>query len=148
VYGWSALQWQGWARGEIHVDSEGPVSTRLFTDSVLEYALDGERIFGGDVYTFRKAPHVLFLTPGKHILEVRLLRDVRVMGGVGEPTLDFSIDLQLCQEQVEIVQGSVLVSDVVDGWLPSPYATFDVRNNGFDWIEVDIALVPANVSLF
>jgi hypothetical protein len=147
VYGWSALQWQGWARGEFHVDSNDAVAALLYIDSVLEYALDGKRFYGGDFYIFRKAPHVIRLTPGKHVLDVRLLRDVRAMGGVGEPTIDLHIELQLCETRVEVVQGSVLVSDVLDGWLPSPYATFDIRNNGDEWIEVDVAPAAVIVSI-
>lgn len=147
VYGWSALQWQGWARGAIYVNSDRSVPVSLFTDSVIEYALDGKRFFGGDFYTFRKAAHVVHVTPGKHVLEVRLVRDVRAMGGVGAPTLDLAIEVQPLQEQADVIQETVLVSDVLDGWLPSPYATFDIRNNGLDWIDVDIAPASTRVRM-
>src|SRR5690348_11146129 len=31
VYGWSALQWQAWTRGEIHVAGSGPTCVTLHT---------------------------------------------------------------------------------------------------------------------
>jgi hypothetical protein len=45
------------------------------------------------------------------------------------------------------VDGSVLVSDMLDGVLPSPYLSVDVRNNGVHWIEmVDVIAVGSVVS--
>jgi predicted esterase len=136
VYGWSALQWQAWARGEIVVQADAPVNAVLFTDHVIEYALDGVRHSGGDFYAFRKAPLVVTLTPGKHVLDLRLIRDVRAMGGIGEPTVDVDIEIVPTKARVEQSEEEILVSDAVDGVLPSPYGTIAIRNGGQDWIEV------------
>lgn len=136
VYGWSALQWQAWARGEFTVTSDVPVHAVLYTDHVLEFALDGVRHFGGDFYAFRKSPLVVSLTPGRHVLDLRLVRDVRAMGGIGEPTVDFDVEIRFAGGDLEVGDGKVLLSDVIDGLLPSPCATVDVRNSGQDRIEV------------
>jgi hypothetical protein len=147
IYGWAALQWQAWARGEIIVNSNAPVTATLYTDHILEYALDGVRYFGGDFYAFQKAPLVVHLTPGKHTLDVRVVRDIRAMGGVGEPTVDFDIELVPTQSHVGRAEGKILVSDVVDGVLPSPYGSVRIRNNGKEWIEViNITSVQSQVS--
>lgn len=149
VYGWSALQWQGWTRGSVHVsstsDENEKVCAQLYTPGILEYAIDSERFFGGDFYGFKKSPHVLWLEPGEHLLDVRLVRDIRAMGGVGMPSLGVNIELRLCEEHVEVVEESVMISDVLDGKLPSPYVSVDVRNNGVDWIEVMNVIADSSV---
>jgi hypothetical protein len=160
IYGWAALQWQAWARGEIFVNGDAVQTVNLYTDSILEYAVDGVRTFGGDFYSFRKAPLVLHLTPGKHIIDLRLVRDVRAMGGVGAPTIDANLEARLVQSDLahagheasviqndlEVSGSRVLVSDVVDGRLASPYGTVTVRNSGKDWVEV-FAIVDAEPSV-
>jgi hypothetical protein len=122
----------------------------LYTDSILEYAVDGVRTFGGDLYSFRKAPLVLHLKPGRHVIDLHLVRDVRAMGGVGSPTIDANLearivptDLEVAGSEaridpsdLEVVGNRVLVSDVVDGRLASPHGTVTVRNNGKDWVEI------------
>jgi hypothetical protein len=142
VYGWSALQWQAWARGEIVVKSDEPVNAILYTDHILEYAIDGTRYFGGDFYALRKAPLVLHLSPGKHILDLRLIRDVRAMGGIGAPTVNVDIEITPTTADIELGEGKILVSDIVDGVLSSPYSSVDIRNSGQDWIEI-IKIAPA-----
>lgn len=146
VYGWAALQWQAWARGEIHVSGDVTQTFALYTDSILEYAVDGVRAFGGDFYSFRKAPIVLHLKPGKHIIDLRFVRDVRAMGGVGFPTIDTNLEVRVVPNGLEVASNQVIVSDVVDGRLASPYGTVTVRNNGKDWVEV-YAIADAKVNV-
>jgi hypothetical protein len=150
VYGWAALQWQAWARGEIFISGDATQTVTLYTDSILEYAVDGVRTFGGDFYSFRKAPLVLHLEPGKHVIDLRLVRDVRAMGGVGSPTIDANLEARLVPgdliaasgetrvvpSDLEVSDSRVIVADVVDGRLASPHGTVTVRNNGKEWVEV------------
>jgi predicted esterase len=137
IYGWSALQCQAWARGEIFVTAEKEKTVILYTDSLLEYALDGVRHFGGDFYTFRKAPVVLHLSPGRHVIDLRLVRDVRSMGGVGSPSIDVNLELRAVSSELEMGNDRIIISDVVNGQLVSPYGSFTVRNNGRNWIHID-----------
>jgi len=134
VYGWSALQYQAWARGEIYVNAASERTVNLYTDAILEYAIDGIRHFGGDFYAFRKAPLVLHLSPGRHVIDLRLIRDVRAMGGIGPPTLDLNLELKAANDVV-ISDSKVLISDVVNDRIASPYGSVTVRNNGREWVE-------------
>lgn len=150
VYGWAAFQWQAWARGEVFVTGDVTQTVTLYTDGILEYAVDGVRTFGGDFYSFRKAAMVLHLKPGKHVLDLRLVRDVRAFGGVGPPTIDANLEARVVPSDLtipsdktlvistdlEVTGNRVMVSDVVGGRLASPHGSVSVRNNGIDWVEV------------
>jgi len=145
VYGWSALQWQGWARGTVSVDGDKEQTVKLYTDGVLEFWLDGEPYFGGDYYSFRKAPVVLVLKPGQHQLDVRLVRDGRVMGSVGEPNIVLGLEFMLVTEPIEVEPHRLLMSDVIEGQLASPYASFPVRSTGVGDIKI-LEIVSTSVS--
>jgi len=127
IYGWAALQWQAWARGSIMVIGDEPHNYVLYTDGVLEFWLDGEPYFGGDYYSFRKAPLVLRLAPGKYRLDVRIVRDVRVMGGVGEPVVDVRLEIRKPVAEIEVDEEKLIIPDVVEGHLASRYASVPVR---------------------
>ncbi|KAF2840269.1 hypothetical protein M501DRAFT_1002585 [Patellaria atrata CBS 101060] len=129
VYGWAGFQYQAWARGEITVSGTETTSLILYTDQILEFWLDGEPYFGGDFYTYRKAPPVLHLEPGTHRIDIRLVRDVRAMGGIGEPTINVVLEMRLCTNALERTRESILISDNVNGRLVSPYASLSLRNS-------------------
>lgn len=139
IYGWAALQWQAWARGEIVVQTESTVTLALSTTEVLEYYVDNEHYFGGDFYGFDRAPAMLRLRPGRHTIDVRLVRDVRSMGGIGTPTLDINLELRMSREDLK--QGSVvLIADKFgDGTSPlaSSYGSVTLRNNAEETIFID-----------
>lgn len=140
VYGWAALQWQGWARGEIHVQSGSPLTLALHSENILEFWLDGKQYFGGDFYGFGRAPAVVHLDPGVHRIDIRLIRDVRSMGGITDnPTVDVKLKLQASQGNLS-QSGEVLVADRVEeaaGLLASNLGSVVLRNNlrGYIWIE-------------
>jgi len=136
IYGWAALQWQAWARGSIYVTQDGPHNYVLYTAGVLELWLDGEPYFGGDYYSSRRAPLVLRLAPGEHQIDVRLLRDVRVMGGVGEPVVAVELELRKAEAEIEVDEDRVIISDVVEAHLAGRYASVPVTAT--DYKDVDI----------
>ncbi|WPH04227.1 Hypothetical protein R9X50_00711600 [Acrodontium crateriforme] len=138
VYGWSAMQWQGWARGEIRVDSTESKVFSLYLENIIEIWVDGQHYFGGDFYGFHRAPVTIRLEPGKHRIDVRLVRDVRAMGGVGRPDIKVSLELQESDGLLQPPQrsgqsnGEVLLADVageINGPLNSPYGSATVRND-------------------
>lgn len=140
VYGWAAVQYQAWARGELLVRGNDTQHVIFHTDAIMEYWVDDVHYFGGDFYTFRKAPPVLHLAPGIHKIELRLWRDVRAFGGINEPTIDVLVDVQKVSGGLELARPDILLSDVVDGKLASPLASVYLRNSGEEDIEiVDIA---------
>lgn len=143
VYGWNALQWQGWARGSINVQGNETKVLALHTDYVLEYWIDDVHYFGGDFYAFRRAPVTLRLEPGVHTVDVRLIRDVRAMGGVGAP--DITIKLALKEVVGDLQSASsdsdamVLLADVINGYdgkLASTAASSTLCNHGAEDVFV------------
>ena len=108
----------------------------LFSDNILEFRVDNKSYFGGDFYGFRRAPVVLELSPGDHRIDVRLVRDVRAMGGSDKATIAVTLEAHIVHHTLTVVEGSMIMSDVVDETLPSPVASINVRNNGDQWIEI------------
>lgn len=142
IYGWAALQYQAWARGFLYVDGDESRTVVLFTDNVLEFHVNGTHHFGGDFYAFRKAPLVLQLDPGNHTIDIRLIRDVRAMGGVGDPTIDVQLEARLSSPDLQIATDKALMPDIVDGKLASTLGSIQVRNDGMR--DMDILSVSAN----
>ncbi|KAK2791485.1 hypothetical protein FQN53_002594 [Emmonsiellopsis sp. PD_33] len=135
VYGWAALQYQAWARGSIAVSGTDGQTVALYTDGLLEVWIDGMPYFGGDFYTYRRSPIVMKLSPGSHVIDLRLVRDVRAFGGIGEPRINAVIEVQKKNEALELDASSLLVAEAVDGKLVSPYGSITLRNNQGKWLE-------------
>ena len=136
IYGWAALQYQAWARGQIVIHAGQSKTVLLYTDNVLEYTVDGEHYFGGDFYAYRRAPLVLQLTPGVHQLDVRLIRDVRAMGGVGKPLLHVNIKVELSTNDLVVVEDKILLPEIVAGRLVSSLGSVPLRNEGQKWTNI------------
>ena len=136
TFGWSALQYQAWARGEIIVNGDRKKTIVLYTDEILEYWLDNELHFGGDFYTFRRAPLVIDLEPGSHKLDLRLIREVRSMGGIGKPGIDVRVAAQVSSEVLHVQVDQILLPELSNGKLTSKYASIPVRNEGQSWIYI------------
>ncbi|EME47892.1 hypothetical protein DOTSEDRAFT_69726 [Dothistroma septosporum NZE10] len=152
IYGWAALQWQAWARGEIIVTSDKTEVVTLYTPQVLEYWIDDVHYFGGDFFSYQRAAVTLRLTPGSHRMNLRIIRDVRAMGGVGEPTVALQLDLKASTDGLQLVQStgpSVLMSDFVgdehSALLASPFASVTVRNDADE--EITISSVQASQTI-
>lgn len=142
IYGWAALQYQAWARGSFCVTGDQPQTFVLFTENLLELYVDGVHHFGGDYYAFKRAPLVLHLQPGNHSIDLRLVRDVRAMGGVGTPTIDVKLELQASTKDLNIAAGTALMPDMVNGRLASMLGSIQVRNDDVE--DMEIFSVSAN----
>ena len=118
------------------VEGSTPRSIIFYTESVLEFWIDNEPFFGGDLYAYRRAPLVLPLKPGNHRLDIRLVRDVRIMGVVGEPQILIKLEAQESALGLAIRYEKLLVPDVVAGKLASSFACIPVCNEGREWIEI------------
>jgi hypothetical protein len=136
VYGWTALQYQAWARGYVEISADVPQTITFCTDNVIEFWVDDKLYFGGDFYAYRRAPAVLHLAPGKHKVDVRLIRDVRAMGGIGEPKVSIKLKAEVSRGILAVVESKLLISDIVDGNLASPFASVPVRNEGAGWVDI------------
>lgn len=147
VYGWSAMQYQAWARGSFYVPSHEFQSFRKYTlntNHVVEVWIDEDYYFAGDFYGFRRAPLMLTLAPGEHTIEIRVIHEVRSMGGIGSPSTKISLDLNPMEEVFTDMNKS-LVPDIVNGNLAGPYASIAVRNTG-DEIQEVISIEGIKVS--
>ncbi|KAI1516787.1 Peptidase-S9 domain containing protein [Pyrenophora tritici-repentis] len=144
IYGWAAVQYQAWARGELIVEGNKTQHVILHTDAILEYWVDDEHYFGGDYYRFRKAPPVLHLKPGSHTIDLRLARDVRAFGGILYPTIDVVVDVQQASGTLELAKPGILLSNVVQGKLASPIGSVYLRNSGEEDIDI-ISIAPTGV---
>ncbi|KAF1961222.1 hypothetical protein CC80DRAFT_488551 [Byssothecium circinans] len=145
VYGWAAVQYQAWARGNLTVSGNGTQHVILYTDAIIEYWVDDVHYFGGDFFTFRKAPPVLHLAPGTHKIDLRLVRDVRAFGGILAPTIDVIVHAELATTTLELAKPGILMPGVVDGRLASPVGSVVLRNSGGSSVEiVDIQASPTN----
>jgi predicted esterase len=136
VYGWAAVQYQAWVRGELIVGGNEMQHLILHTDAILEYWVDDQHYFGGDLYTYRNAPPVLHLKPGSHRIDLRLARDVRAFGGILEPTIDVVVDVQKATGSLEFAKPGILVSDVIDGKLALSIGSVYLRNTGEEDLEI------------
>lgn len=136
VYGWAALQYQAWARGYLNISTEVRQPILLFTSHVLEFFVDDTHYFGGDFYGYRRAPLILHLKPGIHRLDIRLVRDVRAMGGIGEPKVNARLKVEIANGGLAIVEQKLLVSDMLNDTLASPFASVPVRNEGLGWMTI------------
>ncbi|KAF2216283.1 hypothetical protein CERZMDRAFT_33609 [Cercospora zeae-maydis SCOH1-5] len=136
VYGWAAYQWQAWLRGEIIVQPGTTKVLTLQTPQILEFVLDDIRYVGGDFYNHGRALPTLRLEPGHHRLDIRLVRDVRSMGGIERPSMQVRLALAGTwaglHPRLE-PQGGILISDLLDfedgPRLSSPWASVVLRND-------------------
>lgn len=108
----------------------------MHTDNVLEFWIDDKPHFGGDFYAHRNAPLVLRLDPGDHKLNVRLIRDVRAFGANEEPIIELELRCERSKGHLTLDADKLLVADIVDGVLASPFASVPVRNETQTWIDV------------
>ena len=144
VYGWAALQYQGWARGHLEVRGGSPCRITLFTDNVLEVWVNNKQFFGGDFYAFRRAPLVVTLRPGGNVIDVRLIREIRSMGGA-DSSVTVNLEAQVSTSTLRFLEATAILPDLIDGKLPSSFASITVRNEGEDWMELcdcDMGSVP------
>ncbi|KAF3041502.1 hypothetical protein E8E12_002772 [Didymella heteroderae] len=144
VYGWASVQYQAWARGELIVGGTETQHVILHTDAILEYWINDTHYFGGDYYSYRNAPPVLHLKPGRHSINLRLARDVRAFGGISEPTIDVVVDVQQASGSLDLAKPGIIMSDVIDGKLATPHGSVILRNSGTRDIEI-IGIHAANV---
>lgn len=136
VYGWAALQYQAWARGHLTIAANYAQSVLFYADNVIEFWIDDDHYFGGDYYAYRRAPLVLHLSPGSHNVDIRLIRDVRVMGGIGQPKISIKLKAESSNGSLVLVGHRALIPSIVNGVLASPFAFVPVRNQGRTAIDI------------
>jgi predicted esterase len=136
IYGWSAFQYQAWLKGVIV--NHGPISqtVTLFPNNIIEIWVGDVHVFGGDFFGFSRAPVVVDLHPGSTVVSVRLVREVRSMGGIHPPTVQATLRAQAVTSTLDVPADGMLLPDVVDGRLCSGYGSVTVSNQADVWLTV------------
>jgi hypothetical protein len=154
-HGWAALQYQTILRTSLIVpELPGKPETPLLIELVqgTEFALipnDREpdlpvRWYAGDVYAFAETPsgfsprnsqtssfaHAIALRPGEYRIVVRAIYEIRMFGDpcFGKPPIiRLRFRAEVDDKQVEVVEGSGVVQDLVDGWFMGEWMSVGVR---------------------
>lgn len=85
---------------------------------------------------------MLHLEPGDHTIDLRFVRDVRVMGGIGSPTIDIQLEARSSTQDLRIAADDALMPDIVNGRLVSMLGSIQVRNDHVH--DIEIFAVSAN----
>ena len=152
VYGWPALQWQGWARGSLNLCGQERRKILLNIENILEFWLDGEHYFGGDYFEDARAPYVFKLEPGHHRIDIRLIREVRSMGSLGS-CISFRIVASLVEEDLIFLPQSSVFPDFVNSKPAGSYCSIALLNTtehccriqGIEALDSDGSLRTLNV---
>ncbi|EDP51287.1 hypothetical protein AFUB_052910 [Aspergillus fumigatus A1163] len=134
-----------WARGSLNTGHWAPQSVAIFTSGLLEIVIDGKRHFGGDFYNYGTVPIIIDLSTGDHAVELRLVRDVRASGAIGEPTIVVSLAAEIRNEPLSADNESLLLPDMCLGKLGTPWASINLHNNIADRITI-LAISSIGVS--
>lgn len=136
IYGWSAFQYQAWLKGGILNREAAVRKVALFPDNILELWVDDMHVFGGDFFGFGSVPVMVDLQPGFNELSVRLVREVRSMGGAFPPNVQANIRLESASRPFDVDTTTILLPDVVDGRFCSRYGSVTVRSQSDKWMTV------------
>jgi hypothetical protein len=118
-FGWTANQWQAWARGELEVTAEQATQAwAVRCANVGEFWIDDER-YHGDWYGYGERWSRVVLAAGRHRVRVRLASEVRLFGGALPPSLTFVMEVRALPAPVLALDGGRIVPELVDGRLVS-----------------------------
>lgn len=153
VFGWSALQFQAWIRGFIRIPNLGRYG--LWIGNAVEFYLDGVyydagNLYDADVFQFSRGGVFLELLAGTHVLEIRVINDIRAFGGQIPPKVDVHVALRKVEEDFVVADydshGGWVVPTVInmtrkDPWrgdacIAGEWASFALRNEGREWIYI------------
>jgi hypothetical protein len=163
VFGWSALQFQAWIRGTIKIHHHGRYG--LWIGNAVEFRLDGTyydvgNLYDADIAQFTRGGLFLDLSSGEHILEIRVVNDIRAFGGQIPPKVEIHIAMREVREDLVVANydshGGWVVPTVLNmtrkdaqrgyACVGGDWASFALRNEGRDWVIIT-ALRVDEVSL-
>lgn len=158
VFGWSALQFQAWIRGTIHIRNEGRYG--IWIGNAVEFYLDGTyydvgNLYDTDVTQFSRGGLFLDMSAGDHVLEVRVVNDIRAFGGQVPPKVEVQVALREVNDDLVVADydshGGWIVPTVInmtrkDSWrgdacIAGEWASLSLRNEGNGWIVITSLIV-------
>lgn len=135
-YGWPALQYQAWARGSLQITSKGCQDLLLNVCGVLEFWVDDEHRFGGDLYCYKRAPTALRLCSGMHRVDVHLIRDVRLMGANESPSVSFGLKVVAPEKSLYALKEGSILPDIVEGELHGSLGSVILQNPSTTHLQI------------
>jgi len=129
TFGWSALQFQAWIRGTFIVHEEGRYG--IWIGDAVEFYLDGlywdvGNLYEADVLQYSRGGLFLDLSAGEHLIEVRVVNDIRAFGGQIPPKVEVHLGLN------EVTEELVVESHNGHGGWEVPHIINMTRTNGLD----------------
>ncbi|CAG8603717.1 1861_t:CDS:2, partial [Racocetra fulgida] len=146
-----------WARGYFELldsdlrDESDSIPVLVQCQNVGDFYVDDRRLFG-DVYGYKNSWHVLYLHPGMHVINVRLVNEIRIFGGKIPPDIRFQCfikKLELQQIGAMVLDHTIIVPDLVDGFLAGKFASVAILNTQEkSWITVsNVNVINSNVNV-
>ena len=71
---------------------------------------------------------MLDLSPGDHVVNIRLVRDVRMMGGIGRPDLSIQLSAGFCPDTLVVDHRTCIFPETVNGRPAGSYIAIAMRN--------------------
>ena len=152
AFGWSGLQFQAWIRGSLHVHNQGRYG--IWIGNAIEFYLDkvyydAGNLYDTDVVQFNRGGVFVNLAPGDHILEIRVVNDIRAFGGQLPPKVEVRIAMRQAIEDLVVADYNSHGGWVVPTVIPHPggnstevacvageFASVALRNEGEKWIII------------
>ncbi|CAG8489151.1 15329_t:CDS:10 [Acaulospora morrowiae] len=154
--GWAMNQFQMWARGYFELspkvnDDSKTIPILIQCQPIGDFYVDDRRLFG-DWYGYEKSWHVLHLRPGRHVVNVRAVYEIRAFGGGIPPALKFKClmrRLRTDEMGVMMLDRTIVVPDLVGGRLAGKYINIALLNtHEKQWITVSkVYVVSSNVKI-
>lgn len=165
------MQFQAWARGTIVISCPNVGNSTLEEKSsiaeesgeevvdvpvnfhispTIEYFVNGKSYFGGDMYSYHRAPAVVHLTlDTPHTIDIRVTHDIRAFGGGMPPALDISVEAKVAATDSGLVAevAGAIAPDIIEniGVAGKGWVSFPVRNEAKEWINIlDVTINSEN----
>jgi hypothetical protein len=161
-FGWAALQFQAWIRGKFHIHKHGRYG--IWIGNAVEFLIDGVYYDTGNLYEpnilqFDRGGIFLDFPAGEHILEIRVVNDIRAFGGQIPPKVPVQVVIREIVEDLVVADfdshGGWVVPTVInmtrrdafrgDACLAGEWASFALRNEGRNWIVISDVRIDGGV---
>jgi len=146
TFGWASLQFQAWIRGTIILREKGRYG--IWIGNAVEFYVDGVyydagNLYDADVLQFSRGGIFLDLEEGEHVLEIRMVNDIRAFGGQVPPKVDVQVAIRKVEEELVVAEyeshGGWTVPSVIEvtghegiskSCLAGDWGSFALRNEG------------------
>ncbi|CAH1756508.1 258_t:CDS:10 [Entrophospora sp. SA101] len=159
-FGWTINQSQMWARGFFTISKDDNDGSSIFSKipiliqcyNIGDFYIDGERLFG-DWYGYKSSWHVMYLKPGEHIINIRIVNETRIFGGRLPPDIKFQCVTRrlniLSDFGVKLLDNTIVVPDLVGSNLTGEYMSVAILNTlEHSWAIIkNVSVVDSNVKM-